>query len=181
MKSEGLGGKPIGDLDRGDHASNRRALRPLQLLFARVEIPYDLEHEGTGEGISVMPHRTDRRQVPTPPGPDRAVGGDGDVLRDVLPTLFLGVVAPHPLDRRDAAIVCLSRTPGVMDVHHGDAALGPVARDHQLKLVQRQGNEVGTHKRLFVHSAETTQSVGPTLRTNAGPTLTVEAACPNLR
>ena len=143
MEAQRLGAQTVPTLDRDDHADHRLALLPFKLVLPRVEVPDDLEHEGTGERIAVVSHRAGRRQVPAPPRPDRPVRRDGGMLGDVAPPLLLRVVAPHAQDRGVPRVVALARAPRVVHVNGRDAALDRVARDELLELGQRERDEPG--------------------------------------
>jgi hypothetical protein len=105
-----------------DHAKHRLFLCSLKKILAAIEVADCFKHERARARVSIEPFGARRRLVPTTACPNRAVGRDGNMLRDVGPTLRLGVKLPHRNDGGESLVLRMVRPPGVVHVDGLDPA-----------------------------------------------------------
>ena len=109
--AEGTVGQLIVELDVGvlqperahevRHRFNRRrSLLTVERILAGVEVADHFDHEGPFAGGAVVAGRARRREVPVAPGPQPALGVDGEMLREVAPAVLLHVELAHGFHRR---------------------------------------------------------------------------------
>ena len=80
--------------------NRRRSLLTVERILAGVEVADHFDHEGPFAGGAVVAGRARRREVPVAPGPQPALGVDGEMLREVAPAVLLHVELAHGFHRR---------------------------------------------------------------------------------
>src|SRR5262245_17147621 len=97
-----------------DNMQGRFALLPFKTILTRIKIPDDLDHEGSGHRIPIVPACATRRLIPVPPEPKSAIGRNGQMLSNVRPTFLFSMVTPHGQDRVVSLVLAVIGPPCVM-------------------------------------------------------------------